>query len=149
MAIIKGIAYKWQKRGPMQETDWTFLDEKFGLLLDHRGDGGLDRARQVTVLSVQQWEAVCRDLKVSLPWTMRRANIYVSGLVFGPHDVGKIITIGFFFELEVTGEATPCPRMDEQHAGLQKALSVGWRGGVTCRVRTPRMISVGDPVRMA
>ena len=148
MAFIAGIAFKDNKRSPMKEVHSIEITIKNGLSGDFRGKGGITRNRQVTVSSVQQWEQVCRELDVSLPWHIRRSNLYVNGLVFGPEDVGKIICIDTFsmVELEITGETKPCKRMDEAHPGLKDALSVGWRGGVTCRVRKGGTIDLGSYV---
>lgn len=136
MAFIAGIAFKDSKRSPMKEVSFIDITVRGGLNGDFRGKGGVTRNRQVTVSSVQQWEQVCRELGVSLPWPTRRSNLYIDGLIFGPEDVGKIICIDIFskVELEITGETEPCKRMDEAYPGLKDALSVEWRGGVTCRV---------------
>jgi len=36
--------------------------------------------------------------------------------------------------LKITGETTPCKRMDELFPGLKNALVPNWHGGVTCKV---------------
>ncbi len=145
MATVRAIAYKAFKRGLMHEVSTTRVTVSDGLVGERRGHGGPLRKRQVTVVSVQQWEETCRELGIYLPLTTRRANIYVDGLYFGPEDVGKVIGIGSL-EMEVTGETVPCYRMDEQHPGLKAALSIGWRGGVTCRVRNGGLVAIGFPV---
>src|SRR3989344_744676 len=113
MAQIVGIAFKEAKRALMREVSSIEITVEDGLKGDFRGKGGITRSRQVTVLSIQQWEQACRELGVSLPWHTRRANLCVDGLTFGPEDVGKILCIGTTVELEITGETEPCKRMDE------------------------------------
>ena len=132
----------------MREVPSIEITVEDGLNGDFRGKGGINRNRQVTVLSIQQWEQACRELGVSLPWHTRRANFCVDGLIFGPEDVGKIICIGTAVELEITGETEPCKRMDEAHSGLKKALSVEWRAGVTCRVRKGGVAYLNSSVQL-
>ena len=103
---------------------------------------GALRGRQVTVLGRESWDAACGDLGRELPWTTRRANIYVEGLDLAD-SVGKTLVVGGA-TLTVTGETDPCARMDEQAAGLTAALGPDWRGGVTCTVAQPGAVSVGD-----
>lgn len=134
MARIIGIAFKVSERAPMQGLRWTSVSLEGGIEGDFRGRGGSSKKRQVTLLSLQQWQETCRRLGgVYLHWHTRRANILVDGLKFGPDDVGKIIRIGSVV-LEVTGETKPCERMDEAYFGLKDALAPDWRAGVTCRV---------------
>jgi len=148
MAQIVGIALKESKRALMREVPSNEITVENGLKGDFRGKGGITRKRQVTALSVQQWEKVCRELGMSLPWHVRRANLCVDGLIFGPEDVGKIICIGTTIELEITGETKPCERMDEAYFGLKDALSIEWRGGVTCRVRKGGVVYLNSCVQI-
>lgn len=134
MAQIVGIALKESKQSLMEIVSSIDVTVENGLQGDFRGKGGTNRSRQVTVLSLRQWEQACSELGVSLPWHTRRANFCVDGLTFGPDDLGKTLRIGKNIELEITGETKPCKNMDEAQPGLKKALSAQWRGGVTCRV---------------
>lgn len=110
----------------------------------NRKNGG----RQVTVLSEEQWQDACRDLGMQLPWQTRRANLCVKGLRFGPENVGMRLAIDMYVVLEITGETTPCSRMEEAHRGLEAVLAKNWRGGVTCRVITEGAIMVGHEVKL-
>ena len=144
--ILHGIALKTAKRGPMEQVSSAEVTVSSGIAGDWRGRGGLLHRRQVTLISLQQWEATCKELGVNLPWTTRRANLCISGLEFEPRDVGAMIYIGPTVALEVTGETDPCRRMDEARQGLRAALMPNWRGGVTCRVVRAGTIQVNNQV---
>ena len=148
MDQIVGISIKENKRSLVKTITSIDVIVESGLKGDFRGQGGINRNRQVTVLSLQQWEQACSELGVSLPWNTRRANLCVDGLIFGPENVGKILRIGKDIELEITGETEPCKRMDEAHHGLKDALSVEWRGGVTCRVLKEGVIYLNSCVEL-
>ncbi len=144
--ILYGIAIKSASRAPMQLVGSAEVNLGQGVVGDWRGKGGFFHKRQVTLISLQQWEEVCKELGQDLPWTTRRANLCISGLEFEPDDVGAIIRIGPSVALEVTGETEPCKRMDEAHPGLKQALASKWRGGVTCKVINAGTIQVNNQV---
>lgn len=145
--FVLGLATKLFKKGPMCQLPAVFVSEKGGLAGDCRGNSErLGGTKQVTVISRDQWVKVWNVVRKYLHWTDRRANIYVGGIVFGPEHLGKRLYIGREVILEVTGETTPCGRMDEACPGLQAALAPDWRGGVTCRVIREGVISVNDGV---
>jgi MOSC domain-containing protein YiiM len=100
--------------------------------------------RHVTLIFREDWEAACRDHGQALPWTTRRANLYVEGLS-GFKRVGARIKIADVV-LEVTEENPPCNVMDRQSQGLRAALQSDWRAGVACNVLTPGAVALGDPV---
>lgn len=142
MPKLVAIAYKTVKRGPMKEVLCANVTQHSGVEKDVFGRPG---KRQVTVLSVQQWQAACQSINADLVWMIRRANLLVDGLSFSPADVGKQLRIGDL-SLEITGETDPCSKMEMAHPGLELALTPDWRGGVTCRVLNDAMIHLGDPV---
>ncbi|WP_133182613.1 MOSC domain-containing protein [Shewanella decolorationis] len=144
MPKLVAIAYKTVKRGPMNEVLCANVTQHRGVEKDVFGHPG---KRQVTVLSVQQWQAACQSINADLVWTIRRANLLVDGLSFSPADVGKQLRIGDL-SLEITGETDPCKKMEMAHPGLELALTPDWRGGVTCRVLNDTMIHLGDPVTL-
>ena len=148
MAEVIGLAVKHKKRAPMNVMNFGYINHR-GLLGEHRGRrrSGNGPIRQVTVISEEQWREACAEVGIERAGHARRANVCVSGLSVGPEDVGKYITIGDSVMLEITGETTPCERMDEIHPGLRAALAKGWRGGVTCSVEIGGIISVGDPTQ--
>ncbi|MBK7976962.1 MAG: hypothetical protein IPK07_28115 [Deltaproteobacteria bacterium] len=86
--------------------------------------------RQITILTREGWEAALREIGRTAPWTTRRANVLVEGLDLAG-QVGRRLSIGEAL-LEITGEATPCRRMDAQVPGLADAR---WRaaGGPVSR----------------
>lgn len=141
---LLGIALTPELRAPMQEERTASVSVENGIAGDARGR---KRGRQVTVLFREGWEDACRDLRVTLPWTTRRANLYVQG-VERPRSIGGRISIGDVV-LEVTQETAPCMLMEHFHAGLKAALRPEWRGGVCCEVVSGGEIRVGDAVNIA
>ena len=137
---LLAIAVRQRSRGTMQELAGAEVTREGGVADDFRGRPG---RRQVTVLSLESWQAACRQAgRPELPWTARRANLLVSGVDLAAAGVLRIGEV----ELEVTGETAPCERMDEACDGLRAALTPEWRGGVTCRVRQPGSLAAGAPV---
>ncbi len=134
-----GIALRNKRRGQMCQIDTSAIGLKFGVKGDYRGRAG---PRQVTILSQESWSDACGQLNIDLPWTIRRANLLVTGKRFSSEDVGRIISIGKV-ELRITRETTPCHRMDDARAGLREALDIDWRGGVCCRVEQEGIIRIG------
>lgn len=127
----------------METVDRADVTVEAGVEGDSRGRPD---ERQVTVLTRESWQAACDELGQSPPWTTRRANILIEGLRM-EGKLGRTIRIGEL-ELEITGETDPCNRMEEQVAGLRRALTPDWRGGVTCRVRRSGSVAVGDAVSL-
>ncbi len=136
---LLAIATKEAKRAPMIFLESTKITTDSGVEGDHRGKPG---DRQITVVSQDSWDEACQDLNKSLPWTARRANLLVGGIVFN-ESTGQFIHIGELV-LEITGETKPCDRMDEFYQGLQEALRPEWRGGVTCKVIKSGEVKLGD-----
>lgn len=140
---LEAIAIRARPRAPMREVAGADVSIGAGIGGDARGKPG---ARQVTLLSMEAWRAACAEIGAELPWTLRRANLLVSGLDLASTR-GRLVDIAGV-SLEVTGETDPCRVMDLQHPGLRAALEPGWRGGVTCRVLAGGSISVGDAVEL-
>lgn len=139
--LLRGIATRPAKRAPLATHGASVIHAKAGI----DGDFGRRPGRsQVTILSEEAWRAACDEVGAVLPWTMRRANLLVSGIPLQPLARSHIV-IGEVV-LEVTGETDPCQRMDEAHAGLRRALTPEARGGVRCRVLAGGKIAVGDTV---
>jgi MOSC domain-containing protein YiiM len=134
------IAFRPKSRAQMQTKEQTMVSKVAGVEGDFRGKPG---KRQVTVMSIEQWQFACDEVGTTLPWTVRRANLLVDGVSFDSSMIGQQIKIGQCI-LYVTGETDPCPRMDAQHQGLTQALTPDWRGGVCCRVIADGRIKVGD-----
>jgi MOSC domain-containing protein YiiM len=138
------IAFRPKSRAAMQTKVDTMVSKVAGVDGDFRGKPG---KRQVTVMSIEQWQLACDELGTILPWTIRRANLLVDGVSFDATMVGQQIKIGQCI-LYITGETDPCPKMDAQHQGLTHALTPDWRGGVCCRVISDGRIKVGDNVML-
>jgi len=146
MATLVGIAIKRLPFARVLQLKRSLVSPANGLDGDFRGRNTLGKPRQVTLLQEEHWLETCRELGAILPWTKRRVNLFVVGLpALGPRNVGNVLAIGRV-RLEVTGETEPCPRMDLARLGLKRALSKGWRGGVTCCVLQGGSIAVGDEV---
>lgn len=151
-ARLLAIAVRRRSRGAMLELPRAAVTAENGVADDLRGRPG---RRQVTVLSLEAWQAACAAAgRPELPWTARRANLLVTGIDLASLAAvnqaagadGAVLRIGAV-ELEVTGETAPCERMEEACPGLLAALAVGGRGGVTCRVRRGGELAAGDPVQ--
>lgn len=136
------IAIRQKSRAPMQQRTEAMLTKVAGVNGDFRGKPG---KRQVTLLSQTQWQAVCLELGVVLPWLTRRANLLIEGIEFNQTMLNKALKIGNAV-LQITGETDPCPRMDQAHQGLMLALQPNWRGGTTCRVIADGKIHRGSKV---
>lgn len=147
--VLTGIARRAASREPMELLDRCAVTVEAGVASDFRGRPG---ARQVTVLSQEAWRAANEELGRTgdelLDWRVRRANLLVTGLDLA-ETRGRRLRIGDEVELEITGETVPCERMEEQQAGLLRALAPDWRGGVTARVVRGGSLAKGDPVRLA
>lgn len=143
MARLLGIAVKQQRKGPVSLHDEAMINLHSGVTGDWRGKPG---PRQVTLMSLSDWQATCRELGVELPWEMRRANLLVDHLPLYL-STGSRIVLGEAI-LEITGETDPCERMEEAQSGLFQALVPQWRGGVTCRVIANGVIRVGMEVSL-
>ncbi len=141
MGRLLGIATRHASRAPMETHPAATVSPEAGVAGDFRGRPG---ERQVTVLSREGWVRACAQVGVELPWTTRRANLLVEGVEL-TETAGARLRIAALL-LEITRETDPCARMEAQHAGLQRALTPDWRGGVCCRVVEGGSICVGDPV---
>lgn len=143
MAKLLGIAIKPHGETEMVELSSAAMSCERGVEGDSRGKPG---KRQVTLMSLADWQAACNELGIERHWTDRRANLLVDTLPL-EQTIGQQINIGDAI-LEITGETDPCHRMENLHAGLFNALAKSWRGGVTCRVVAGGELSVGDEVQI-
>lgn len=132
----------------MELLDSAVVSVGAGVGSDCRGVArvGSKGNRQVTVLAKEAWDLACNEVGEHPPWTSRRANLLVEGLLL-PTVAGARLRVGTV-ELLVTGETEPCSRMDAVASGLRNALTPNWRGGVTCRVLHGGEIAVGDIMTM-
>ncbi len=121
----------------------ALLDEQCGLVGDCCGKS---KKRQITLLSLNDWQAACVSLGIKLPWQARRANLLIDQLPLY-QSTGARIQLGEAV-LEITGETDPCERMEEAHPGLLQALQPRWRGGVTCKILQGGIIRLDMTVEM-
>jgi len=142
MAKLLAIGFKPIKQGPMTLVEVAQVTQAAGVENDFFGRPG---KRQVTVMSLEQWNIACATIDTQLPWFIRRANLLIEGHSFSAADKGKQLHIGNL-ALEITGETDPCKKMEIAQAGLEKALTPDWRGGVTCRVLNDATITIDDSV---
>jgi MOSC domain-containing protein YiiM len=144
---LLGIARKSRPRGTVETVVHTHVGLATGVAGDFRGSiaPGKSNRRQVTVFSIDDWEAATSGLGIALPWTERRANLLIDGIDL-PQREGVRLRIGGHCALEITGETRPCRRMDDAVQGLFAALIPDWRGGVTAKVIAEGDIALGDPV---
>lgn len=144
MSIIIGIARRGKSRVPMEKSQSATISTEIGLLGDCKGSKFPER--QITILAIEDWKATLALLdSIDLDWTVRRANLLVSGIVL-PRGRGSKIAIGDVV-VEVRGQTSPCQQMENAQKGLRKALSGDWRGGVSCRVVSGGEIRIGDNIK--
>lgn len=137
---LEAIWVKRFRRGPMDAHERARLITGKGL----EDDANLGMKRQVTIISREQWDDVCRALGQDLDPTVRRANLMVSGVDL-PESRGRVLRIGGC-RIFVNGETRPCRSVDDPHPGLREALDPEWRGGIYGEVLEGGEIAVGDPV---
>ena len=143
MGSLLGIAVAAKKRAPISQIDSATVGIADGIQGDARGR---TPGRQITILFRDGWDQACEELGVKLPWTTRRANLFVEGVPV-PRE-GTRLKIGDCI-LEVTQETQPCQLMEASHRGLRHALTPNWRGGVCCRVVAGGEIRTKDVVELA
>lgn len=124
---------------PMESRDTIELTSKEGVV----GDFGKSMKRQVTILSLEDWEeSILEVADSSLDWTTRRAQVLVTGVELRGF-VGKTISLGTS-RVTILGEVPPCYKMEGVCEGLEQALSPNWRGGVYGKVNESGVVRVGD-----
>lgn len=137
---LERIWIKRCARGPMDAVELAQMIQGVGL----EGCANRGGARQVTVLASEAWSAAVADLGGQLEPSLRRANLFVSGIDLEASR-GKVLQVGKC-QILVRGETRPCERMDEAQRGLRDALRPCWRGGVYGEVLVGGAVCVGDPV---
>lgn len=128
----------------MDELQCAAITFENGVAEDSRGK--FRNHRQVTVLTKECWDHTCSDMNEKMPWTTRRANLLIDGIEL-KETTGKQLKVGDVI-LEITGELDPCNRMDAQFEGLTDTLSKDWRGGVTCKILSEGLVTIGDQVEL-
>ena len=129
----------------MEKLQEATISTELGLVGDCKGSRFPER--QITILAIEDWKAALTSLGgVDLDWSVRLANLLVSDTKL-PRGRGSQIAIGKVI-VEVRDQTSPCQQMENAKAGLRKALSGYWRGGVSCRVISGGDIKIGDSVKI-
>jgi MOSC domain-containing protein YiiM len=137
---LEAIWSKRAHRGAMDELASASLVAGEGLA----GSVGRSRRRQVTVIEREVWDRVQEELQASIPYSARRANLMISGIVL-ENTRDRLLRIGETL-IKIGGHTTPCERMDEASEGLRAALEPHWGGGAFAQVIEGGTIRVGDRV---
>lgn len=137
---VIAMAVRTKVGGPMREISEATAIVDSGLDVDIP----VSSERGITFLSNEQWKTVTDELAADLPWHTRRANVLVDCESLG-HLLGKSICVGEVV-VDIKAETDPCQMMEDQHAGLLKALVPDLRGGVYGRVTRGGKIKVGDMI---
>lgn len=146
IGTVIGLARRATSGAPLEEIAIGDVTPERGLAGDCKGLKFPNR--QLTLLAIEDWQRACDALlpPVALPWTVRRANVLVSGVRL-PRARGALVAVGAV-RLEVTAQTFPCVKMERAHPGLLKALGPDWRGGVTCKVLVGGHITPGDRIEI-
>jgi MOSC domain-containing protein YiiM len=138
---LEAIWLKRMRRGPMDATPHAALKAQQGLV-GNTDQGG---RRQVTMLEHEVWQALMAQVGATLPPSIRRANLLLSGIRL-VNSRKRLLCIGAC-RIRILGETKPCERMEEAYPGLQKAMYLNWAGGAFGEVLDDGEIVVGDMVR--
>lgn len=144
MGKVIGIAGKEKVGSDMVVYASAKASIENGIGDDYRGAKKDDR--QVSIMSIESWNAVCAELNRKLHWTKREVNILVEGIDL-VDSIGNILKIGDFY-IEITGELKPGNKMDKVFDGLKLALTPNWKGGVSGKVISEGMINENDRVTL-
>lgn len=144
MAQISGLAITPKVMAEMELRNEVEVTIETGITGDARGR---KRGRQITILFEEDWNDAVAETGPEMHWTERRSNILVTGMRT-PQEEGGQFTIGDVV-LEVAMETDPCELMESKRAGLRKAMTPAWRGGVCCVVKSGGSIKIGDAISYA
>ncbi len=137
---VETIWIKRSKGGPMDGVERASAVPGRGL----EGNANQGGKRQVTLLTVDRWAEVRAELGLDVDPSLRRANLYVSGVDLTDQG-GRTLGVGGC-RIRIHGETRPCRQMEEAQPGLEDALRADWRGGAYGEVLEGGPIAVGDPV---
>jgi len=138
---LEAIWLKRMRRGPMDAVERAVLQAQQGLV-GNTDQGG---RRQVTLLEHEVWQALMAQVGATLPPSVRRANLLLSGVRL-VNSRKRVLGIGTC-RIRILGETKPCEWMEEACPGLQKAMYDTWAAGAFGEVLDDGAIAVGDVVR--
>lgn len=141
---LEWIGLRSERRGEVRVVESTRAVEGQGLEGDHRMTKTPGSARQVTLISREFIEAICRHTgHASIDPALLRRNLVISGM--NMHllrhqrlQIGEAI-------LETTALCHPCSRMNEALGSGGAAAMFGY-GGLCAKIVQSGRIAVGDPV---
>lgn len=141
---LEWIGLRSERRGEVVVVEQAEALVGLGLVGDHRMKKTLGSARQVTLISREYIEAICRHTGHSAidPRLLRR-NLVISGmnmnlLRYQRLQIGEVI-------LETNALCHPCSRMDEALGAGGTAAMFGY-GGLCAKVIQGGVLRVGDAV---
>jgi MOSC domain-containing protein YiiM len=140
MGQLVAIFLKRFHGGPMDSQKSAELLAGVGV----KGSADRGGRRQVTLVSLEQWEELMRQVGGHMGPGARRANLVLSNVDL-ENSRGRVLCIGTS-RLRIAGETRPCEQMDQAVPGLQRAMRERWGGGVYAEVLTAGTVAVGDEV---
>ncbi|MDQ2076256.1 MOSC domain-containing protein [Marinimicrobium sp. ABcell2] len=141
---LEWIGLRSERRGVVEVVESAFAVEGLGLDGDHRMTKTPGSARQVTMISSEFIEAICRHTgHSSIDPALLRRNLVISGMNMNllRHQrlqIGDVV-------LETTALCHPCSRMNEA-LGPGGAASMFGYGGLCAKIIQSGRMTVGDPV---
>lgn len=144
MIKIQSIARQYTEEPVMEELFAADISSKTGI----EGDmTPLSAAGEIAVLSKESWIKSCHETGCELPWLASGSHLFIRGFEFLPTDIGRSLRIGELV-LEIMRENLPGPALATQAPVLHESLSLGWRGGVVCKILRSGSIQTGDTVHI-
>lgn len=141
---LEWIGLRTERRGEIQVVDSVDAIEGLGLAGDHRVKKTPGSARQVTLISREYIEQICRHTgHSSIDPALLRRNLVISGmnmnlLRYQRLQIGSVI-------LETSALCHPCSRMDEALGAGGAAAMFGY-GGLCAKIVQSGHITLGDMV---